>query len=568
MENQKIQQLIRLASIADNNGDYKIADKLFEKLAAAPPPLKVPRMRVFEDFMKWVNREAGTLEKLLTRIKDLKHLKKEIDKHKNSDSFKNADDLDGFYNSVKDAMKNLPEKKSLLESKQRELASEELKIAKDMPKIALLKFDIETLKENVESMEYNFENMGAIFEDMSAPPGLTYSEIEEKLTEIEEELAKVKPQDLEKNDPNRIALETMAAQFEKSNQEALHQTIRSRAPITRQVQVDSTKTKAPGKILAPFTGTTEVNRTQYTKDKINLFNIVKRVFTVQDFKEAFARFARHKTIVDSKTPETQGNIPQGIVPMFQRNSFIFKSSEGASTAAIVLKDNLKDMIDLYDYKFVVQYIEEVRVLSLKRAEEIKNNPRIGMKPFDPIKNQEDFTEAANAALSKLQQDPTGEIILGLFQSIKSFINREKALAEEFIRFKNQTPDDISTTRQIALKNPGFLRDAGLTQSNLKTIITEGDNFSIEDFLDFAPGSVKRLEKPSIVLVKGLLKATLWKGPLVIPIMGIVNYFTPGVYESVKRTILAPFEKRKRDEAVESREDRAKKSRERAQRNIP
>ena len=60
MENQKIQQLIRLASIADNNGDYKIADKLFEKLAAAPPPLKVPRMRVFEDFMKWVNREAGT----------------------------------------------------------------------------------------------------------------------------------------------------------------------------------------------------------------------------------------------------------------------------------------------------------------------------------------------------------------------------------------------------------------------------------------------------------------------------------------------------------------------------
>ena len=38
MENQKIQQLIRLASIADKNGDYKIADKIFEKLAAAPPP--------------------------------------------------------------------------------------------------------------------------------------------------------------------------------------------------------------------------------------------------------------------------------------------------------------------------------------------------------------------------------------------------------------------------------------------------------------------------------------------------------------------------------------------------
>ena len=38
MENQKIQQLIRLASIADKNGDYKIADKLFEKLAATPPP--------------------------------------------------------------------------------------------------------------------------------------------------------------------------------------------------------------------------------------------------------------------------------------------------------------------------------------------------------------------------------------------------------------------------------------------------------------------------------------------------------------------------------------------------
>ena len=62
MENQKIQQLIRLASIADNNGDYKIADKLFEKLAAAPP--RVPRYRNFEEFMTWVRKAAGNLDNL------------------------------------------------------------------------------------------------------------------------------------------------------------------------------------------------------------------------------------------------------------------------------------------------------------------------------------------------------------------------------------------------------------------------------------------------------------------------------------------------------------------------
>jgi hypothetical protein len=62
MENQKIQQLVRLASIADKNGDYKIADKIFNKLAAIPP--RVPRLRRFEDFMNWVRKAAGNLDNL------------------------------------------------------------------------------------------------------------------------------------------------------------------------------------------------------------------------------------------------------------------------------------------------------------------------------------------------------------------------------------------------------------------------------------------------------------------------------------------------------------------------
>ena len=55
MENQKIQQLIRLASIADKNGDYKIADKLFEKLAATPPPRQVLFRRTPEEVLKFIN---------------------------------------------------------------------------------------------------------------------------------------------------------------------------------------------------------------------------------------------------------------------------------------------------------------------------------------------------------------------------------------------------------------------------------------------------------------------------------------------------------------------------------
>ena len=77
MENQKIQQLIRLASIADNNGDYKIADKIFEKLAAAPPPLRfrdMPKLLTVLILVKLLGSVNCVVEVLILRLFKMRSL--------------------------------------------------------------------------------------------------------------------------------------------------------------------------------------------------------------------------------------------------------------------------------------------------------------------------------------------------------------------------------------------------------------------------------------------------------------------------------------------------------------
>jgi hypothetical protein len=362
----------------------------------------------------------------------------------------------------------------------------------------------------------------------------------------------------------------MMLQFQKTNEEALNRAVRTRAPIRQTVQIDSTTVKQPGKLLSPFTGTTETSRAQYTKDKIDLLGVVKRLFTVADFKEAFNKFKRHSNLLEEASPATQGIKPP-------RNSFVVTGKKNVETASIILRDNLDEMVKLYDFKFLQQYLEEVRILSLRRAEDMKSNPRIGKKSFDPITNQEDFAEAANNALAKLQQDPSGQMIIGFFDSIKTFIKREKEIAVEStiakaaskgITLTRENIDLTTIVSEISYRNPNLLRDTGLSRGNLKTIIEEGDNFSIADFLDFAPGSVKRLDKPSAVLAKGLLTAALWKSPMIIGSMALINTFAPNVLATVKNYIMAPFEQRKRKDRATQVENRANESRKRSRGNIP
>ena len=94
MENQKIQQLIRLASIADNNGDYKIADKIFTKMAQLklPPrlneetvtvsPGKIFKTTNLSQFLEMMTAKLGPLIKKQQNLETLiKRLEPIMDKN-------------------------------------------------------------------------------------------------------------------------------------------------------------------------------------------------------------------------------------------------------------------------------------------------------------------------------------------------------------------------------------------------------------------------------------------------------------------------------------------------------
>ena len=86
MENQKIQQLIRLASIADNNGDYKIADKIFTKMAQLklPPrlneetvtvsPGKIFKTTNLSQFLEMMTAKLGPLIKKQQNLRKIKKI--------------------------------------------------------------------------------------------------------------------------------------------------------------------------------------------------------------------------------------------------------------------------------------------------------------------------------------------------------------------------------------------------------------------------------------------------------------------------------------------------------------
>jgi hypothetical protein len=525
MENQKIQQLIRLASIADKNGDYKIADKIFNKLAAAPP--RVPRMRNFEEFVNWVRKAAGNLENLNRQVDELVALKLAYENHR-FPLIKtwNQADIDRHYKEFVTARDGIDELKS-------KLLLAKLNNPGDVPGLeSQIQFDEDIIKD-----------YGDLFGKLTSKPP-SYNGIDVKLLNIQDEIKKIEPsmKELPKNDPNRIAIELLSARFEKMNLDAVSNAEKTvgnvfptapTAPTVTPASIEKTKVKKSKPFWGLFgeTTTTTTTVSQQIQTTNKLFNIFKNPYNINlgSLKDTLKKYTEQKSLLENLPDFPTEAIGKG-----------FQSFRGKPNEAFpILRDALKDIIDMYDFKFLEQFNKEVKLLKEIRVESRKTDSTL--RPFDHLSNRKDFEEAANAAFTKLNsQDPTARIVIGLIGQLKTFIANEAAKVKAIS--PNSSDDLIASA--ILRNNKNLLRDTGLSRDNILTIVSEGDNFSIEDFLDFKPGSIKNLENPKVILYKGLLLSAAKGGVVTYLSSSIVNSLAPTVIptatQAVKKTVIDPI----------------------------
>ncbi len=221
MENQKIQQLIRLASIADNNGDYRIADKIFNKVAQIklPPRFNETEMAISpgnvfkpKNLETFLTSVASKIEKFVAEQKRLQSLLDQYAKIKDlqiathsvhdpavpgvqgapatAKQFIKMTDQD-----LSDALTAYKTKKKFLEDAEQELEIELSKPAKDQAEIDKLRLEISKLQKFINDNRYR-----EIFGDDPANPKNTipYAALVAKLKTVTDEINRELP------DPNQI----------------------------------------------------------------------------------------------------------------------------------------------------------------------------------------------------------------------------------------------------------------------------------------------------------------------------------------------------------------------------
>ena len=124
--------------------------------------------------------------------------------------------------------------------------------------------------------------------------------------------------------------------------------------------------------------------------------------------------------------------------------------------------------------------------------------------------------------------------------MKTFIANETAK----VRAISPNASDDLVASAILRNNKNLLTDTGLSRDNIEAMVREGDDFSIDDFLDFKPGSIKNLENPKVILYKGLL---LYAGKGAVSTYlasSLVNSLAPtvipAVTNKVKKTVVDPI----------------------------
>jgi hypothetical protein len=500
MENQKIQQLIRLASIADKNGDYKIADKIFNKLAAAPPK-PITRMRKIEDLMKFIQSMGSNIADFELRIKNIEKLK-EMYESGNFDFYKNlpSNDLKVLFYEYNKLKKELP-------ALEKELAVE---FAKDLTSTKTF-----FLESKIRQAKLSINDNKDFFENMTHTP-VASIEIDAELKKIQDELAKIKPEDLSglpSNDPQRILIQKLKRHFAQIGFENDMQARSTLEPVIKSKPIEKTKTTETdieGKRTNRSTTTTEksVEQKSYLDWGAAFRN--GRKITRNIFIKQLDLFLKQK--------EMRRAIPveKGVEKKVDIKTLIQNATNRVDSIG-PLSAKLPDIIKLYDYKFFQEYQKAVERLANKRNLEIKkaiadnkNSPVNLSVPakFDPVKNIKDFETAAKEAAQFVRENTDeGKLIGVLFDTIQSELSIEIGKAKAHYAAKtppNPNPSTAEILSRISITNPNFIKNTGFDELSFETLIEKSGQLTLEDFLDLKVGKVPSLPNEYFALAKFLL----------------------------------------------------------------
>ena len=518
MENQRIQKLVKLAYIADIHGDYKIADRIFEKLAATPPPKPIQRMRRMEDLMKFLSNLGLNINSLESRIENLKTLKARYDDPALSFAKGySTQDLQQFYDLYNKKVQELPALK-------KELASE---TAKDPS-------SRETLyaKTKVDNAELIIKLHEPFFGGLTEVP-VPYGEIEKKLAEIQKELAKFKPEDLAElpsNDPQRVLIERLQRQFTKIRGEAEIRNRDTLEPWTTKGTSESTKVKEIPGLFKRRTTITET--TTGEKSSIDFFASLRNVGKAV-FRPLFTR-QLDKFLLQRELRTGFGG-HKGVEQ-------IIKNSGNAIDIIQPLSQKLPDLIKLYDYKFfqayqkAVEELTQARNVQISNARKTKNSPvPVTVPPkFDPIKNPKDFEAAAKMAAQEVRENtPEGTLIGVLFDTIESVLDTEVKKAQKYYSSLDPPVDDPSSDQllvQISKNNPGFIKSIGLDNSSMQSLIEKRNSLTLEDFIELKAGKVSGISSEYWIVAQWLLGAGAVVG---LPIL-FINSQAKKAQESIEK----------------------------------
>lgn len=568
MENQRIQKLVKLAYIADIHGDYKIADKIFNKIAALPPLF--PASQTPEMIDKYLANLLKDVIKFQTDIQSFQKIARkfqapEFKLFAEMDQAKLTEAFQDYQDKLKD-IKNWQTQRAqkLRDYNSAKSAGNSATMSLKEDEIAILDGNIDAAEKSIDSFQYK-----EFFEDLKKPP-LTYNQTLEKIEELKVELEKLIP-DPEALASQKIDVNKLTTFFSKINTDKARRALEkltssSGTPQTPDIQgvinkfnslISRAKTAVSNnpdltstpnniynemeKIDGKFIKSSGLNRDDIIKfiednridpDKIMAIKSIskfKQFFTSMPGKarDAFEEFVKLRSDRKAIAKQHPFYSPQAI-KAYTSGVWDLSKSE-------IYRDHFVDFIKQLELRLAEEYAKEVEKIKIRD----KSYSATNKKQFD-----EAFTKA-QATLAK--NSPEAIAITNLFASMKDNFKKLQETAEKILIKKEKISKPKENTQIILAKmielDRRFMKTTGLSRDAMDKLIL-ADDLTLEDFLKLdGKKLIPNIKNETFLLILAALGISVYKfaDPLVIPktLEFLRKTIIPSAYESKKEPAKNP-----------------------------
>jgi hypothetical protein len=490
MENQKIQQLIRLASIADKNGDYKIADKLFEKIAALPP--EIPRFKIkpiMGEILKQIS-ELAKLKPLVETVEQINGIAKLMPDSVKTITFVDLHPLYGEFKKLRE-----------LKRKSNPTADEKYKIGQLENKFTGDKENLLRLFNYIDNYKFDFDALYQRHRD--APAGTPFSKstfadvIGAYYKEIAEELRKIDPAQLNSLAPQDKALIDILKAKLKLYQKGEEATVtKLLQPGTEQVT--RTTTNNPNALQRFFGVATVTEQKVFETERLPTWTKIINLATTpgRKFSEALEKYNTIKSInaIHALSPQQKKQLEQEAKKA---------ANAAASTAkigqAVEMISAIPKLIENYDKKFLKSILDAEIV--------IKADPKT--KTFD-LSKPADFNKALEMSRQVFQNSEERLLLEGVILQITTIFRREIQVAKSSLRKRGYDVFDATTLLgEISRNNKGMVENLGIDSTGLESLISrieKNEQIPLEEFLEMQIKILPRMKQvmhPGLKLFLGL-----------------------------------------------------------------